>query len=70
MSPKIHPEVHNIGKPSAPSKPIPVSRPGADGKDPCVTTIPGPVPRSPKHDPNVRVNVPDPSKGENYPSAG
>jgi len=32
--------------------------------------IPGPVPTTPRRDETQRVPVPDPSKGENYPSPG
>ena len=68
---KIHPEIHNVGKPSdaARGKPIPVQKPSI-GPDPCVTTIRGPVPSTPKHDPDIRVSVPDPKDPRNYPSPG
>jgi hypothetical protein len=33
-------------------------------------TITGPVPNTPKHDPNVHVSVPAPKDPRNYPSPG
>jgi len=69
MSPKIHPEIHNIGQPGKPSTTIEVEKHSLR-PDPNVMTIRGPVPTTPRHDPDIRVPVPDPSKGENYPSPG
>ncbi len=52
MSPKIHPDIHNVGRPGSTAKPIPVEKPSVR-PDPNVSTIPGPVPSTPRHDPST-----------------
>jgi hypothetical protein len=69
MSPKIHPEIHPIGKPGQPSKPIPVERPSVN---PNITREPAKSPAGgPRPADNPRpAYVPNPKDPRNYPSPG
>jgi hypothetical protein len=70
MSPKnkFHPEIYPVGKPGQNPKPFPVDKPSMD-PNVNITYFP-PAGSTPKRDPGVTVQVPNPKDPKNYPSPG